>query len=94
MNSEKIIEECLKKSDNPFITATDISNFIKSPFNLWANKFAPEKEKDPKSEYLELLFKQGKEHEDYIINERYPQFKEITFKTKYEGFKLLVNECF
>lgn len=94
MNSRVLIENCLKKSQYPFVTATDIATYIKSPFNLWANKFAPSYERDPIPEYLEILFKQGLEHEEYIVKKRYPDIKVIKFKTKYDGFKIAVREFF
>ncbi|MEK6974132.1 MAG: TM0106 family RecB-like putative nuclease [Nanoarchaeota archaeon] len=94
MNPRILIEDCLKKSDYPFITATDISTYIKSPFNLWANKFAPKDEKDAIPEYLEILFQQGIDHENDIVNKKYPEIREIKFRTKYEGFKILINEFF
>lgn len=94
MLKDNIIQDCLKKSKYPFIKATDVSTYIKSPFNIWANYFGEESEKDPISDYLRMLFDQGNEHETKIVNERYPGTKKIEYKTKVDGFKVLVNEMF
>jgi predicted RecB family nuclease len=92
MDLNKLINECLEKSEHPFIKATTVSNYFKSPFNVWADQFAPQEEKDPISEYLELLFKQGIDHEQAVIKSRYPKIKEFQFTTKIDGFKLLIKE--
>ena len=92
MDLNKLINECLGKSEYPFIKATTVSNYFKSPFNVWADQFAPQEEKEPISDYLEMLFKQGIDHEQEVIKSRYPQIKEFQFTTKIEGFKILIKE--
>ena len=56
------------------------------------DKFAPQEKKDPLNEYDQLLFDQGKTHENQVISTSYPGLKKVKYESLEEGFKLLLIE--
>ncbi len=91
---DDIFNECMNtmKELPMLITASMVKEYVKSPFNLWCNLFAPESEKDTPSEYYKLLNERGIQHETVTIQEMYPDAQKLEFKTLPEGFKLLLGE--
>jgi len=95
MKVDEIINNCLKKESNkPLIKARTFWNYCQSPFNVWADYFANEKEKDPEDSYLKILFAKGNQHEEDFIKKVYPDVEKLKFPTKIDAFKFFVNEAF
>ena len=65
--------------------------YVKSPYTLYCDLFADPKFKDKKTEYQEMLFKAGRDHETNVIKDEYPQAEEIRVTDRKEGFKLLLE---
>jgi predicted RecB family nuclease len=76
------------------VTATAVSTFVVSPFNVFCNYFAPESEKDPMPEYLQLLATRGDEHEEKTRNQMYPGLVPMKFATKEDGFQMFLDAGF
>ncbi len=95
MKADEIITNCLKKESNkPIIKGRTFWNYCQSPFNVWADYFADEKEKDPENSYLKILFAKGNQHEEDFIKKIYPKAEKLKFPTKIDAFKFFVNEAF
>ena len=87
MNTAKeLFTEFTKKRPKIEITARNVSQFFEDPFTLWAKYNAPEEEKDPLDEYQKLQFDMGNKHEEEVIEEDYPNAKEIRFEDELDGF--------
>lgn len=63
------------------ITGTTVKNYFEGKFLLWCNYHAPEKQKDPESEYMNLLAEVGAKHEETVIKKRFPSLKRIKVYT-------------
>src|SRR5579885_1484362 len=87
----EILEKCLAPTTLEILTATTVSRYITSPFEIHCNKFAPEEEKDDISKYQQLLFERGREHETQTVKTKYPGITPISFATREEGFKLALE---
>ncbi len=85
---EDIIQACLNKGTGYTITARTVSDFIKSPFKIWCDCYAPNDQQDPLGEYDKLLFEQGKNHEEKTVSMAYPEMERITYSTPKEGFRI------
>ena len=86
----KLFAECMSGKTQGNITARTIYEYAKSPFMIYCDYFAPEDKKDPITEFMKLLFEQGKTHEKKYVTETYPKMVPIKFATPQEGFwKLL-----
>lgn len=88
---DKIYKKCLEPSTEDRITAVAVYNYLVSPFMVYCEKFVPEEKKDPITQYQQLLFNQGKEHEMRVIETKFPEAKIIEYVTAEEGFKLLLE---
>lgn len=82
----KIFEKCMAGKTKGTITASTIYEYVRSPFMLYCDYFAPEDKKDPITEYMKLLFEQGRNHEDKYVTEMYPDMVPIKFVDPREGF--------
>ncbi len=87
----KIFAKCLTPTNLESLTATTVSRYITSPFEIHCNKFAPEEEKDSMSKYQQLLFERGREHEIQTVKTKYPDATPIGFATREEGFKIVLE---
>ena len=86
-----ILEKCLTTTTLEPLTATIVSRYITSPFEIYCNKFVPEEEKDTIGKYQQLLFERGKEHETHTVKDKYPGITSVPFATREEGFKLALE---
>lgn len=86
-----ILEKCLAATTLEPLTATTVSRYLTSPFEIHCNKFAPEEEKDDISKYQQLLFERGREHETQTVKDKYPDIVSVQFATREEGFKLALE---
>ncbi len=91
LDVNKIFENCLKPLSSESLTATTVAMYLSSPFAIYCNKFVPENEKDTKSEYQQLLFERGNEHETQTVQAKYPDMEPISFATPQEGFKMVLE---
>lgn len=100
MNTHKAIEKtyqlCTTKNDGlpRTITASTVYIYVVSPFNVFCDLFVPETEKDPVPEYQKLLFQRGTEHEQQVRTQMYPDSVPLSFTTREEGFRLLLESCY
>ncbi|CUR52228.1 conserved protein of unknown function [Nitrosotalea devaniterrae] len=86
-----ILSKCLAPTTLEPLTATTVSRYITSPFEIHCNKFAPEEEKDEISKYQQLLFERGRTHETQTVKDKYPDIVSVQFATREEGFKLALE---
>jgi uncharacterized protein len=86
VNIQKIFDECMAGKTEGSITASTIYQYVRSPFMLYCDYFAPEDKKDPITEFMKLLFEQGRNHEDEYVTETYPDMVPIKFVDPREGF--------
>src|SRR3989344_3106534 len=73
----------MKLSDFPKdkITGTTVKDYFEGKFLLWCKYHAPEKEQDPKSEYMDLLATIGKKHEGKVIQKNFPGLTKVEIHT-------------
>lgn len=88
---DTILEKCLVTTTLEPLTATTVSRYITSPFEIFCNKFAPEQEKDVIGKYQQLLFERGRIHETQTVNDKYPGVVPVQFATREEGFKIALE---
>jgi len=79
----------LKQLYKDAVKGRDLYNYAQSPFLLWCNRFAPDSEKDPDSEYNKLLMKRGIQFEESTVREQYPGIKQIQVNSTEDIFKEL-----
>ena len=89
MNTTKLCEKCMSPTGAERIIARDISDYCISPFMVYCEKFGPVEKKDLIAEFDQMLFEQGKLHENQVIKAKYPG----TEKTKYKAVKKASNCC-
>ena len=76
---------------NMDIHARLLYTYVKNPFTLWCYIHAPEEEKDQISEYQQMLFDAGNDHESSVIKDLYPNAIEVDTKDREEAFKKLLK---
>jgi len=86
VNIQKIFDECMAGKTEGSITASTVYQYARSPFMLYCDHFAPEEKKDPITEFMKLLFEQGRNHEKKYVTEIYPDMVPIKFVDPREGF--------
>lgn len=89
---DKLCRRCLSSGVSDRVTARTIYNYLVSPFIVYCNEFVSEDKKDPPSQYQDLLFEQGRRHEDQVIKKAYPNARKLEYKTPEEGFKMILGE--
>ncbi len=75
-----------KAPRQPEVTARDIYTLVQSEFTLWAEHHAPPDARDPMDPLTELLFERGRDHEDEVSDQRWPDLEIVSFKTAAESF--------
>lgn len=90
----RIFQQCTARKEkfSRLIDGTAIQAYTRSPFGYWCSLFAPQEKRDQPTEFMELLFSKGKEHEKKTVAEKYPGLVEIKYKDKMEGFMLLLRQ--
>ncbi|MDP3699260.1 MAG: TM0106 family RecB-like putative nuclease [Nanoarchaeota archaeon] len=73
----------MKLSDFPKdkITGTTVKDYFEGKFLLWCKYHAPEKEEDPKSEFMNLLARLGSKHEETVVRKHFPGLKRLEVYT-------------
>jgi len=72
MEVQEIYEKCMKGSLQNLIKGGLVYKYFRSPFFVWCEAFAPEEERDPKSAFIEMIFENGRNHEDEVCREMFP----------------------
>lgn len=75
----------------PEVTAWDVFTFVRSPFNLWADRFAPKNRREPLTPFQQILLERGKAHETETYSALYPDAEFASPKTKEEGFEWAIE---
>ncbi|MGD2249365.1 MAG: TM0106 family RecB-like putative nuclease [Candidatus Methanofastidiosia archaeon] len=88
---EKRFDICFDPSEKNFITGQTIYFYCTSPFMVYCERFVSEDKKDPEPEYQKMLFEQSRLHKQCIIEKRYGKSEEIEFKSRENGFKILLE---
>lgn len=83
---QKIFDECMTGKTKGNINARTIYEYAKSPFMIYCKYFAPEDKKDMITEFMKLLFEQGRTHEERYVTETYPDMIPIKYVEPSEGF--------
>lgn len=89
---DKIYHHCLSGPSKGELTAQNVSLYHTSPFTIYCEKFISAEEKDPISPYRELLFERGIEHEERVIESKYPECRPIHFEMPEDGFRVILEE--
>jgi hypothetical protein len=72
-DTESLILKCMTRSPNREpLTARTVAACLDSPYSVYCEKFVDKKEKDEISEYDQLLFQKGNDHEKNVVREKYP----------------------
>lgn len=92
LDTDKLFETCMHQETTHRLKATDISTYIKSPFQLYCNKFADSKERDQlPDQYLKSLAVAGVKHEEDINSEQFPDAISVKYDTPEEGFMMAID---
>ncbi len=91
IDPQTIYETCMAGKESGRISATDVFQFVRSPFALWCRWHVSEDLKDPASLFMQLLFEQGQEHEQRFVQESYPDAVRTEYETLPEGFLLALE---
>ncbi|MCG3218101.1 MAG: TM0106 family RecB-like putative nuclease [Candidatus Heimdallarchaeota archaeon] len=94
MPIKKLYEICTNGKEKGKLTATNVSNYLKEPFSIWASEFAPKDKKDPENAFQNLLSQRGIEHEKKIVSEMFPQSQTVEYKTLIQGFQQVLQAMF
>nr|HIK01194.1 TM0106 family RecB-like putative nuclease [Candidatus Undinarchaeales archaeon ERR594346 U_76725] len=91
------IDELFKKcteGNGKFVKGGDLANYIKEPFIIYCNDFAPEDARDKPKRFQELLSEAGMKHEADSIEAQHPGMNPLKFTKEREGFKLVLDAFF
>ena len=92
LDTGQLFETCMQKGTEFILKATDISTYLRSPFQLYCNYFADASERDSMpDQYMEQLAVAGIEHETDINEEQFPDAVPVEFATPEEGFTMVVD---
>lgn len=72
MDTEAVYKRAMKGSLRQLVKGGLVYKYWINPYAVWCEAHAPAEEKDPESPYMELIFSQGRNHEDEVSNEHYP----------------------
>jgi predicted RecB family nuclease len=89
---DNICRQCLSGPFQGELTAQNVSLYHTSPFTIHCEKFVSREKKDPISPYRELLMARGIEHEQRVIERKYPECRPINFETPEAGFRTMLEE--
>ena len=73
------------------ITGSLVSAFVRSPFALWCQLFAPAGERMSLTAFQGMLFEQGQQHETDTIDEDFHEAVHEQYATQEEGFRLALE---
>jgi len=91
----EVIESCLEVGLTPAVTATQLKNYVNNAqFSVYCDFHVEKTERDPPSNYVRRLWKDGNEHEEQYIQNKYPHAKKLVFDKLEDGFYKCVNEMF
>jgi predicted RecB family nuclease len=89
---ESLILKCMARSSHHEpLTARTVASCLDSPYSVYCEKFVDKEEKDEISEYDQLLFKKGNDHETNVVREKYPDAVSVSFESPEIGFRSTVK---
>ena len=74
------------ENNSPRIKAHIIQNFTESPINVWCDYHADANNKDPITEFQELMFSYGKEHHNFVNETLFANAVNLPFTSEADGF--------
>lgn len=74
------------ENKSPSIKAHIIQNFTESPINVWCDYHADANNKDPITEFQELMFSYGKEHHNFVNETLFANAVNLPFTSEADGF--------
>ncbi len=93
MDTEELFKKCTE-GNGKFVKGGDVANYIKDPFVIYCNEFAPEDERDKPNRFQELLSEAGMKHEVDSIEAQHPGMKTLEFTSEREGFRMALDDFF
>ena len=92
VNCEDLFEMYMNHKTKYKLTATDIRQYVEAPFYLYCNNFVDRSEMDKIPDaYLVELAKMGREHEEKINQEEFPNSEPMIFDTPEDGFRKVLD---
>ena len=86
VDPHRLFEACLASRKTGRIAAGDVAQFVRAPFGLWCKWHAPKDQRDPDSQFMQLLFDAGNAHEAAYVAESFPEAERIADKPGPEAF--------
>jgi len=87
----RIFDKCVDNKEKGIVHGKDVYTYFKSPFSLWCNYHAPDEFRDPLSDYQQVLFDRGNNHEAFIVKSQYPNAQKVKFEDEVSGFKQMLK---
>ncbi len=72
MGPEDVYGKYMQGSLKNLVKGGLVYKYFINPFFVWCEAFAPREEMDPKSAYMEMILRNGRDHEDEVCRELYP----------------------
>lgn len=72
MSPTELFDKCMKGSLRHLVKGGLVYQYIRNPFFVWCEAFAPKEEKDPESAYMNMIFENGRNHETEVLEEMFP----------------------
>jgi len=83
---ERIFSLHAEKNKSPKLKAHTIQNFAESPINVWCDYHADPNNKDPISDFQQLMFSEGKKHHNFVNETLFSTAVNLPFATEADGF--------
>lgn len=81
----------MKSRGKQLVKAKDIYLYMKDPFLVYCDYHVEPKYKEQITKFQDVLFKRGNKHEDFIVEDKYPDAVHVRFETETEGFRLALE---
>ena len=83
---DRIFSLHTEKNKSPLIKAHIIQIFAESPINVWCDYHADANNKDPMTDFQQLMFSEGKRHHKFVNETLFSSAANLPFATETEGF--------
>ena len=83
---ERIFSLHAEKNKSPKLKAHTIQNFAESPINVWCDYHADSNNKDPITDFQQLMFSEGKKHHNFVNETLFSSAVNLPFVTETDGF--------
>ena len=92
LDTIRLYKTCMRQDTEFAITASQVSAYLQSPFQLYCTCFADASQRDPiPDQYLEQLSAAGLKHEREINLEQFPNAVPTAFASPEEGFMIVID---